>query len=95
MKKDATDKPNKFQKVAQQMAKRLEREFGKGCGFAILVWKDGKLNHVTTSRNELADVMGRQLVFWAQESITDEERQLRLARAAAAAPVVSAPERVQ
>lgn len=88
MKKDATDNPNKFQQIAQQMAKRVQREFGTDCGFAILVWKGGKLNHVTTSRNELAEVMARQLQSWAQETISDEDRQVGLARAAAAAPIV-------
>lgn len=87
MKKDPTDNPNKFQKVAQQMAKRLEREFGKDCGFAILVWKGGKLNHVTTSRNELAEVMAVQLSTWAQEMIKDEDRAVALARQAQGAPV--------
>ncbi len=95
MRKDPVDNPNKFQQVAQQLAKRLEREFGTGCGFAILVWEGGKLNHVTTSRNELAEVMARQLQFWAQETISGEERQLQLARQAQGAPVARAPERVQ
>lgn len=95
MKKYPTNEADKFQAVARQLAKRLQREFGNDCGFAILVWKGGKLNHVTTSRNELAEVMAKQLMFWAQETISDEDHQLDLARAAEAAPIVRPQERVQ
>lgn len=65
-----------FQAVAQRMAKELQKQFGPGCGFAIFAWQEGALNHVTNDRSALARMMGTQLVVWAQENLTAEQREL-------------------
>lgn len=82
--------PDDLQKIARQLEKKLGKA-SPGRGFAIMTWDGGRLNHVTTSRNELAQMMGTQLVVWAQEQIADEDREMALARQAQGAPVGRPP----
>jgi hypothetical protein len=74
---------DKFNALAQVFAERLRKELGDNPsnGFAIMVWHDGKLNHVTSDRATFAQMMGVQLGNWAQEFIVAEERELAALRA--------------
>lgn len=66
-------KSNNDGRALQRAAQRLAREF-PGRGFAILTWTEGgSLQHVTTSRADLARMMATQLAGWAQESIIIED----------------------
>ena len=75
---------NKHQDLIMRLGRlvgpKVAKSLGKDAGFAILVWADGRLNHVTTSRPELAEIMGTQLGHWARETVTAEDAALAAAK---------------
>jgi hypothetical protein len=82
--------PEQLQKFAQKLQEKMGGT-GPGKGFVIMVWDGTKLNHVTTSRKEMAAMIATQLSDWANEHIDSEERQVALARQAQQAPVAMPP----
>lgn len=82
--------PDQFQKIARKTAERLEKKLGplsSGKGFAIIVWDDASLRHVTTSRAEFAEMIGRQLSQWAREGIERDEREIAALKSVASSDI--------